>query len=387
MTESARVLFYVQHLLGIGHLKRTALIAKEMSAVGIEVTVASGGFPVDNLDTGRARLVQLPPTRSADALFSALLDETGQPLSDAWKQRRRDRLLALFDDVAPTVLMTEMYPFGRRLMRFELTPLLERARAAQPRPLTVCSVRDVLTRVPTEERSDWILGEIARFFDAVLVHGDRSFLGFEKSFPRIGEINGKLHYTGYVADAPAHALPETQRDTVVVSAGGGAVAQPLIDAALAARPLCRLHAHPWQILVGQNFPTARLEALQRSAAGNVTLARAHSGFLALLSSSVLSISQGGYNTITDILRAGPRAVIVPFAAGGEGEQTVRARTLEEAGRVVVVEETELGAECLAAAIDRAMATENPVSGLQLDMNGAAKTARWIYERTTGVPAR
>ena len=387
MTDSARVLIYVQHLLGIGHLKRTALIGKALSELGLDVTVASGGFPVDNLDIGRARLIQLPPARSADALFSGLLDETGQPLSDAWKARRRDRLLALFDDIAPSVLMTEMFPFGRRLMRFELTPLLEKARAGRPRPLIVCSIRDVLTKVPTAERSEWILDQIARFFDAVLVHGDRSFLGFERSFPRIGEIDGKLHYTGYVADAPAKAKPGAARDNVVVSAGGGAVAQPLIEAALNARPLCRLRANPWHILVGQNFPAARLKALQQSAAGNVTLARAHSAFLALLSSSVLSISQGGYNTITDILRAGPRAVIVPFAAGGEAEQTIRARMLEEAGRVVVVEEAELDAGCLARAVDRAMAADDPQSGLEIDMNGAADTARWIRERATGVLAQ
>ncbi len=36
MTDSARVLIYVQHLLGIGHLKRTALIAKALSEVDAE---------------------------------------------------------------------------------------------------------------------------------------------------------------------------------------------------------------------------------------------------------------------------------------------------------------------------------------------------------------
>ena len=57
MTDNARVLIYVQHLLGIGHLKRTALIAKALSEAGLDATVASGGFPVDNLNIGRARLV------------------------------------------------------------------------------------------------------------------------------------------------------------------------------------------------------------------------------------------------------------------------------------------------------------------------------------------
>ena len=38
-----RVLFYVQHLLGIGHLKRAAILAEAMAAMGLDVTVAYGG--------------------------------------------------------------------------------------------------------------------------------------------------------------------------------------------------------------------------------------------------------------------------------------------------------------------------------------------------------
>ena len=42
---SARVLFYVQHLLGIGHLKRAEILAEAMAAAGLDVTVAYGGRP------------------------------------------------------------------------------------------------------------------------------------------------------------------------------------------------------------------------------------------------------------------------------------------------------------------------------------------------------
>ena len=38
-----RVLFHVQHLLGIGHLRRAEILAEAMAAEGLEVTVAYGG--------------------------------------------------------------------------------------------------------------------------------------------------------------------------------------------------------------------------------------------------------------------------------------------------------------------------------------------------------
>ena len=39
----ARVFFYVQHLLGIGHLRRAATIARALTGAGLDVTVVSGG--------------------------------------------------------------------------------------------------------------------------------------------------------------------------------------------------------------------------------------------------------------------------------------------------------------------------------------------------------
>jgi predicted glycosyltransferase len=60
------VFFYVQNLLGIGHLRRAAVLAKAMSEAGLTVDFVAGGMPVVGLDIGGARLVQLPPVRSAD---------------------------------------------------------------------------------------------------------------------------------------------------------------------------------------------------------------------------------------------------------------------------------------------------------------------------------
>ena len=42
----ARVLFYVQHLLGVGHLKRAEILASAMSEAGLNVTIALGGRPL-----------------------------------------------------------------------------------------------------------------------------------------------------------------------------------------------------------------------------------------------------------------------------------------------------------------------------------------------------
>ena len=325
-------------------------------------------MPVPGLDIGGARLHQLPPLRSADMTFSALLDEAGRPVDEAWRTARRDRLLAVYRN------------FGRRQMRFELIPLLETAWAGAPRPLILSSLRDILSKAPVPKRAAWIEAQVREFFDAVLVHADPRFVTLEASFPEAAGFADALVYTGYVADRAQIAAPGNaamERSGVVVSAGGGAVGAALIEAALAARPLSALKAAPWTLLTGPNLPAAQLDALARQCPENVTLSRAHPRFLELLSGARLSISQGGYNTVADVLRTGPRAVIVPFAAEGEAEQTMRARLLETAGVVVVLEEKALTPQSLCEAIDRALAAEKGPRDFEVDLGGAEASAAWI----------
>lgn len=381
-----RVLLYVQHLLGIGHLQRALILARAMRRAELDVAVVSGGMPVPGLDPGGARFHQLPPTRAADAAFSALVGAEGEALDEAWQARRCAQLLALFEQEAPQALIIELYPFGRRQMRFELIPLLEAAKAMRPRPVILCSVRDLLSKIPSPERSDWMLGQIEAYFDAVLVHGDPEVLPFETTFPAAGRLGDKLQYTGYVAEA---LPPPAARSAggVLVSTGGGAVAEALVEAALGARALGACTELPWRVLLGANFPEARLQDLRKAAPRGVTLERARRDFRALLAACRLSISQAGYNTLLEVLQARVPAVVVPFAGGEETEQSLRAERFEALGELVVVAEAELSAATLAAATAAALNRPREGSGLPLDLGGAQRSAEIIAAMTARLPGK
>jgi predicted glycosyltransferase len=377
MSRPADILFYVQHLLGIGHLRRAGLIAEALDRSGLSVTFVSGGMPVPGLDVGNATFVQLPPLRAADLHFSALVDADGHPIDDAWRATRRDRLLAVFEAVRPRLLLTEMFPFGRRQLRFELMPLLEAAKARRPKPLVVSSVRDVINRPTNPEKAAWIVDTLRRHFDRALVHGDPSFLTLEASFPEAERVTDMLAYTGYVVAQPRPPTggPEVGAGEVLVSTGGGAVAEPLIDAALAARPLTELKTRTWRILAGHNVPETLFRTYRARCGEGVILERARPDFLDLLARAELSISQAGYNTVMEVLAAGPPAVVVPFAGGTETEQSLRASLLAERGFLTVVDEAGLDGPALAAGIERALARRNAAPrSVALATDGAAKTA-------------
>ncbi len=379
MSAPVPVLIYVQHLLGTGHLRRAAAIARATAEAGLGTVLVSGGMPLPDLDTGAARLVQLPPLRARDDSFAELVDAEGRPAGESLRAARTAALLALFDDLRPRILMTEMFPFGRRQMRFELLPLVERARAAVPRPRILCSLRDVLTTHRKPGKTEWMLDTFARLYDQVLVHGDPDILPLERSLPRAADIAARLRYTGYVLDPAPASLnhgDNTGAGEVIVSTGGGAVAGPLIEAALRARALTPLAAALWRILVGHNYPEAGFRAAAARAPAGVTVERARPDFRALLARARLSISQGGYNTVLEVLAAGVPAVVVPFSASGETEQALRARAFAARGLLAAVEAAPLTAEALAAGISEALA--RPPRGLtDIKTDGAAETARLL----------
>ena len=366
-----KVFFYVQHLLGVGHLKRAATLARALAAGGFEVTLASGGMPVEGVD-----VLQLPPA-SSDAAFKHLLDERGEPVDDAWKARRRDVLLKAWLRSDDDVLMIELFPFGRRQMRFELIPLLEAARSPRQgrsrRPLVVCSARDLIQWRPTREQE--MLECFERYFDRLLVHGDPAIASF--NFGLAAKLAGKLHYTGYVV-SPAPKKSDQGSDEVLVSAGGGAVGRPLLEAALVARPLTSLRDRPWRLLAGINAHEADVASLRKRAGPGVIVERSRQDFTARLASCVLSVSQAGYNTVVEILAARARAGVVPFAGGGEVEQTTRAHLLVARGLLEMVEEGALDGASLAAAIERAYARPRPAPG-DIDLDGAAASARLLRQ--------
>ena len=149
---SARVFFHVQHLLGIGHLRRAAILARALAAGGFDVLLVSGGAPTRASTWAARASINCRRCARADEALRELARLDGTPLDDAFRAARDKRLLELLRAEAPDVLITEQFPFGRTQLRFELLPLLEAAQAMRPRPLIVSSVRDVVRRSASPQR-------------------------------------------------------------------------------------------------------------------------------------------------------------------------------------------------------------------------------------------
>ncbi|PSH61867.1 glycosyltransferase family protein [Phyllobacterium sophorae] len=365
-----RIFFYVQHLLGIGHLARASRIATALAEDNFDVTVVTGGSQVAGFPGPGVRSVALPAVLAGNASFSGLADQFGSPVDEAFLHRRRDLLLQAFHAARPDIVILEAFPFGRRQMRFELLPLLDAISAASPRPMLLTSVRDILQERTKAGRDEETVRLIKAHFNHVLVHGDPSFITLPDTFPLAGEIAAKIIYTGLVAGA-APAPPADPYD-IVVSAGGGAVGLDLVRSALETAKRSAFSGS-WCLITGPNLPESDFTALFRQAPDNVTLVRFRNDFPSLLKGAKLSISQAGYNTVCDILQAQCRSILIPFTAGGETEQSVRATRLEALGLAIALPENGLDADILREAVAAALSRVKPHVH-KLDLNGAQRTA-------------
>lgn len=367
------VLFWVQHLLGSGHLKRVARIASVLAGSGTASVIASGGMPVATLDTGKARLVQLPPVRAGDEGFSTLVDDAGRRVDAAYLDDRRRRLEDLVGRLDARLVVTETWPFGRRQLTPEVLALIAAARRHRPDTVVVSSVRDILQRPSRPERHDAMRDLALQHCHHVMVHGVESFVPFGETFRHAGALSHRLHYTGYVADVPrAVSARGPGREEIVVSAGGGAVGRGLLEAAMAAPPYSkRACRRRWRLLAGDSgiAPCER----QR-----MVIETNRPDFPELLRRCAVSVSQGGYNTVAELLGARARAVVAPWSGAGETEQQERARHLRRRRLAVVLDDEAPTPRGIARAVDEAFDLE-PGDMEDISLDGARESARLIGE--------
>lgn len=371
-----RVFFYVQHLLGIGHLARASRIANALVERDFDVTMVTGGLPVPGFPGEGVKTIALPAVAAGDKGFSGLSDAAGNPVTRAFQEHRKELLIDTFRRVQPDTVIVEAFPFGRRQMRFELLPLLDAIAAMERRPLVATSLRDILQERTKPGRAEETVELVKAHFDLVLVHGDPAFARIEETFPLAREVEDKVVYTGLVAPPPPAAPSETF--DILVSAGGGAVGKELIGSALEAARLLP-EGLSWCLVTGPNLPQADFEALAASAPKRVSLFRFRQDFASLLAGSRLSVSQAGYNTVCDILRAGCGSLLIPFTAGGETEQSTRAERLERLGLAAVLPEEDVAPHELARRIETMLARPRPDLP-PLDLDGAMKTAMVLEDR-------
>ena len=379
-----KIVFYCQHVLGIGHFFRTHEICEKLKEH--DVILVSGGDRPDIPLPGHVRELRLPGLMMDKDFKNMFSTEKGKHI-DGVKKERQKILFRLFEETSPDVFMLELYPFGRKAFRFELDPVLESIHDSSLPPCrVVCSLRDALVEkenaVSHEKR---VVELLNRYFDTVLVHSDPRFLKLDATFSRLDDILVPIVYTGFVTPKPVPGSgPDLRRKLgvgdddcfVVASAGGGKVGAEVLTAVVKAFAHlpgnCRL-----QIFTGPFLDDGSFFDLKSCESSVIRVDRFTPDFLSFLDAADLSVSMAGYNTSMNIMAAGTPAFVWPFAQNRE--QRLRAERLARLGGLQILSDKDLDPGRLAGLMTRMLKKkERFTEGIDLD--GAEKTAAWVAEK-------
>lgn len=375
------LLFYCQHSLGIGHLTRSFALCRPLARHFHVVFLNGGPIPEAVPVPGDISIIHLPPLGMDDG-HTVISRDGATSVADA-QARRRGLILQAVAEFRPDVLLVELFPFGRKKFAGEILAMIRAARKANAGLRTVCSLRDILVharpdQVKHDNRARWLTD---RYFDAVLVHADPALARLEDTFHPSRPLRTPVHYTGLVVPQRATAAPVARGSHVLVSAGGGIVGAPLFNAVLDAHDWLaqRGRAIALRLVAGPFLPEADWQALQQRCAGKigVELVRQVSDLALEMRRAAGSVSQCGYNTALDVIVSGVPALMLPYAAKGETEQTDRATRLAALGVVRAAALAELSTALLAEALAALPAFEPARAAIALD--GADRSAATIAQ--------
>ncbi|MCK9795259.1 glycosyl transferase [Isoptericola sp. 4D.3] len=381
-----RVAFYSHDTQGLGHVRRTSLLARAVvdADPDTDVLLLSGAREATGLPLPeRTEVVTLPrvgkhPERGyGPRTWGGTLDDVVRVRSGVL-----DGALAAF---RPDVLVVDKVPLG---VGGELLPALRRLRN-EGRTACVLGLRDVLdtpevaVREWREQRSTSV---IERFFDEVWVYGDARVYDPLTEYALPDRVASRTVFTGYLGRGRTSATTAPGGTPYVLCLVGGGQDGAALAEAFAATTLPA--GHRGVLVAGPYLPEATRDRLHDLAArrGDLEVRAFVRDVVPLVESAAAVVTMGGYNSVCEVLASGRPGLVVP-RTHPRAEQLVRACRLADLGLLDVL----VGAitpERVGAWLAR-VAHEAPGRGrpeVDVDLDGLARVPALVDRLVTATRA-
>ncbi len=358
-----RLLIYSQDGFGLGHMRRTNSIARQFTQAHPEACVLTlSDSPIGQLfeTANNQDFVKLPSiVKKGPGNWGAV--KLPMPFDDVLAMRKsliRSTALCF----QPDLLLVDHMPHGAM---GELIPTLEALKDKNRGTKVILGLRDILD-APEVIRRRWqtegAYDAIDKYYDQVLVYGMQEVYDVARQYHFKPKVNRMLHYCGYVctqassryaARARTQSLANTKTGTrlILVMAGGGADAYPMMRSVIDALPLVLAHQScVVKLITGPFMPAEQRHDLEGRGRGlPVRVKNTVSDILSYLDAADLAISMAGYNSTVEILNSGKPAILIP-RAGPSAEQRTRARLFADRGWIEFIDPDEVTPDRLSQAV-------------------------------------
>ena len=357
-----RFFFYSHDGMGLGHTRRHLAVATAVAqrAPRAAILLATSAEEIARFGLPRqVEILKLPGLRknSNEKYSSRRLRVSVAEI----RELRSAFLLTAIKSFRPDVVLVDKHPFGAS---GEFKAGLKALRRDGGR--AVLGLRDILDD-PEQVQREWgpfqMQQRIARYYDEVLVYGDRAVFDPIDAYNFPPSLAARTHFCGYVLSReneqtlenfewPFPAARKRNRPVVLATTGGGEDGYRILETFIRASKKAE-----WQgvIVAGPMIPDAQWTALQKLA---VTSGVAYRNFVPHLSALFPSIDalvcMGGYNTLIESAALNVPTICIPRVQP-RVEQLMRANAFEKLGLLQVCHPAELNPATLHLRITLALA--------------------------------
>lgn len=335
------ILMYSHDTYGLGHIRRSMALARNIRSSGEHNIVIITGSPF----VGRFEFpqgidfVRIPGMiKQNNELYVPHSIKVDPDMALAI---RRNIILATTQAFRPSLFIVDKAPLG---LKQEAVPALEWLRGARPDAQIVLGLRDIMDS-PGSTIEEWrrkrIYDAMDRLYSEIWVYGSRDIYDPVREYEIPDHIAAKMRFTGYIP----RQIPRMQHrprirrsmsiapeDTfVLVTAGGGGDGHKVVDTYLT---MLETLPHPdlkTMIVTGPLLSEDVYDELAaRARRLKVRICKFHRKMEKAILAADCVVSMGGYNTMCEIVGAARPSLIIPRSVPRE-EQIIRARLFAERG--------------------------------------------------------
>lgn len=376
-----KIIIHCQYVYGLGHFVRSLHLAQGLSKY-FDVYFLNGGEPVKNFDIDTAiQFIQLPAIYKKED--STELSSVSEHLTLSKCFELRDEIIfETIQKVKPDVVITEHFPFGF-LFKKEATKLIDYAKKSNTKTKIVCSVRDVIESSKGGTNDPDTVNILNKLYDLLIIHGDEKLISMSSSFPLFTKIKTPIVYSGYVIDENLSSSAKRSKN-ILVSVAGGRVGSELLNAVIKAFELIREKCQHNLVVFNGAFNTEFEDKLLDDRIKYSTFNRYE--FLKHLAQSDISISLGGYNSMSESLYAGNKVVIYNREfLGSNEEQDIRISTFKNLGLIDIITLKDLDVEKLALVLLTQINKKDQKDRLsKINFDGVKNTVSQIKQLVNGI---
>lgn len=385
-SRSPRILIYSHDTFGLGHLRRSRVIAQALVAhrPDTSILIIAGSPVVGSFSfPPQVDFIRVPGVVKLGA-ESYAPSNPGLSIEDLTEIRSAiiKKTAEIFD---PDIFLVDKEPLG---MRGEVEESLTFLKSTGCR--LVLGLRDIMDE-PSRLADEWTrkgaFAAVENLYDDVWIYGLPDICDPLEGIGISQRVRDRAVFTGYLprADEPSGALPDQirigERPFVLVTTGGGGDGARLVDWVLRAYesdPSIGVRA---KIVLGPFMETGFASDFQARARklDSVDLITFAASIEPLFERAEGIVAMGGYNTFCEILSFDKPAVIVP-RRHPRLEQFIRASRAEDLGLARMLLDDEVENAAIMAGAIRSLPSQNRPQAAAIDkLLGGVETIRRLVD--------